>query len=207
MRVDAEEPEAGVMHRKPRRPGKRIFGKFIIWRCFFIGVILIVGVLGTLQWELARHGVLARARAAAMTTLTLAQCTYIFNCRYLTATSLRWDIGYANPWVLISILLNVAAQAFLIYTPGVNTAFNMDPMDGFAWLRSIVIAIILSAIVEVEKFVGPRWIRPRVMPIIRAASRATDRFVAWITCGRVMPTPQLAAMTPLPVRGAVTDKG
>ncbi|RYG53190.1 hypothetical protein EON66_08890, partial [archaeon] len=175
------------MERKPRRPGKRIFGKFIIWRCFFVGGLMIIAVLGTLAWELARHDSLPRARAAAMTTLSMAQCFYIFNCRYLTATSLRTDTLFGNPWVLISVFPNAAAQAFLIYTPSVNSAFRMEPMDGLAWLRCIVISALLFLIVEVEKFVGPRWIRPRVMPPIRAMSRATDRFVAWITCGRVDP--------------------
>ena len=34
------------MERPPRRPGKRLLGKLILWRCFFVSSLLVILVLG-----------------------------------------------------------------------------------------------------------------------------------------------------------------
>ena len=46
----AEPAEPGIMNRPPRRPGKRLLGKLVMWRCFFVCAILVVMVLGMFSW-------------------------------------------------------------------------------------------------------------------------------------------------------------
>jgi magnesium-transporting ATPase (P-type) len=46
MMLAAEPAEPDIMDRPPRRPGKRLLGKLILWRCCFVSVLLVVLVLG-----------------------------------------------------------------------------------------------------------------------------------------------------------------
>lgn len=52
MMLAAEPAEPDIMERRPRRPGKRLLGKLILWRCAFVSgliVILVLGVYGEFQ--------------------------------------------------------------------------------------------------------------------------------------------------------------
>ena len=50
MMLAAEPAEPGVMSRPPRRPGKRLLGKLVMWRCVFVCTSLVVLVLGMFTW-------------------------------------------------------------------------------------------------------------------------------------------------------------
>ncbi len=50
MMLAAEPAEPGVMNRPPRRPGKRLLGKLVIWRCLFVCAVLVVLVLSMFFW-------------------------------------------------------------------------------------------------------------------------------------------------------------
>ncbi len=39
------------MNRPPRRPGKRLLGKLVMWRCVFVCVLLVCLVLGMYYWS------------------------------------------------------------------------------------------------------------------------------------------------------------
>jgi magnesium-transporting ATPase (P-type) len=184
-----EEAEPGIMGRPPRRSNKGIIGKQLLWRCFFVGGLLIIAMLGNMYWELQLDGwdssagsdqpdenspVLSRARAVAMTTLTSGQVSYIFNCRYLKSTSLRSDILHSNPMLLLMAALNVGLQCLLIYAPGIQTAFGLAPISGLSWLRCIAMASALFLIVEAEKAFGPRFLMPLFNPCLRPCKRVLN---------------------------------
>jgi magnesium-transporting ATPase (P-type) len=46
MMLAAEPAEPDIMNRPPRRPGKRLLGKLVLWRCVFVSTILVILVLG-----------------------------------------------------------------------------------------------------------------------------------------------------------------
>jgi magnesium-transporting ATPase (P-type) len=46
MMLAAEPAEADIMERRPRRPGKRLLGKLVLWRCAFVSGLIVVLVLG-----------------------------------------------------------------------------------------------------------------------------------------------------------------
>jgi magnesium-transporting ATPase (P-type) len=86
MVLALEKAEEGIMTRPPRQAGKHIVGKLVLWRCLFVGTLLIVAVLGNMHWELVRQGwdggldsgtpdgdIVAKGQSVAMTTLTLGQ--------------------------------------------------------------------------------------------------------------------------------------
>lgn len=94
--------------------------------------------------------------SVAMTTPTCGRIAYILNCRYIKATSLRRNILWSNPAI---VALNIALQALIIYTPGIQDAFALKPITALAWLRCAGIAVAVFFIVEAEKIVGPPFMR------------------------------------------------
>lgn len=46
MMLAAEPAEEDIMDRPPRRVGKRLLGKLIMWRCVFVSLLLDIMVLG-----------------------------------------------------------------------------------------------------------------------------------------------------------------
>lgn len=49
LMLAAEPPEPDVMHRPPRRPGKRLLGNIVIWRTVFVAAVIVTLVLGGFQ--------------------------------------------------------------------------------------------------------------------------------------------------------------
>ena len=48
-----EPAEDDIMHRPPRRKGKRLFGKMVFWHCVFVSGIMVVAVLCNFAYTLA----------------------------------------------------------------------------------------------------------------------------------------------------------
>jgi magnesium-transporting ATPase (P-type) len=112
-----ERPEPDTMQRPPRSPKKQLLGKLLQWRCIFVSTIIIVAMLGNMQWELSRGSSLRAGRAVAMNTLVACQALYLFNCKYIRRTSLGLDALVSNAWLPACALLNAALQGLLTYTP------------------------------------------------------------------------------------------
>jgi magnesium-transporting ATPase (P-type) len=175
-----ESAEPGVMDRPPRRAGKPIVGKLILWRCLYVGTLLIVAMLGNMQWELTRSAdmysphSLARGRAVAMATLTTGQAFYIYNCRFLTRPIVGEGLALVtgNPLLTLMAIINVGLQCLLIYAPGLQDVFGLTDLDGHAWLRCIGFAAAVFVLVEVDKVLGPRSMRHVVRPALAAVHRS-----------------------------------
>jgi regulator of RNase E activity RraA len=65
MALAVEPSEPDIMRQPPRRPGKRLLGKIILWRCFFVSTVLVVLVLGLYEWGNVAGLSVGRRRAEA----------------------------------------------------------------------------------------------------------------------------------------------
>jgi hypothetical protein len=189
MAIAFEPPEPDVMRRPPRPANKRLFGKQALWRCFFVAGLMIAAILGQFQIHLLDPSVsIAEARAEAFTTLISAEIFYVFNVRFANASSLRSDVITGNKWVLLSCAITAGLQVLLVHTPGLNGFFGNAPIDAKGWGRAIGFGAAVFVLVEVEKYLGPRYVMPVVTPIVRAVRRF---FFVMLRCGR--PKPSAAA--------------
>jgi len=169
------------MGRPPRRTGKPIVGKLILWRCIFVGTLLIVAMLGNMQWELTRSAdmysahSLARGRAVAMTTLTTGQAFYIYNCRFLTRSVVVDGVVAllaSNPALTLMAAVNVGLQCLLLYAPVLQDVFGVAALDGHAWLRCVGFAACIFVLVEVDKVLGTHSLRRVLHPALAAVQHA-----------------------------------
>jgi hypothetical protein len=165
--IGIESPEDGVMERRPRRPGKALVGKKVIWRCCVVGVAMIAVVLGNAEWSIALGRSRKQAYTVALNTLVTAQSLYVMSCRFETASSLSWSALVGNPWLTGMVLLNAGLQCLITYTPDLQTIFDTAAIDGVDWARILGLAFAVFLLVEFEKAVGPEYVRPLVMPCIQ----------------------------------------
>ena len=186
-RTAAEKPEPDVMQRPPRNPKAPLLSSLVAWRTTYVTALFVVTMLGNYQWTVTTGGLSggggseAQGRAAARNTLVLAQCLYAVNCRYRVRQCISLSSWLENPWVLSMIAVNMALQVFLNYTPGVQGFFNLEYIDGLAWLKIILLALGCYLVVEVEKALGPRFLYPVFSPVFDACWAAMPR----VSCKRV----------------------
>lgn len=81
----------------------------MLWRTFYVTLLLVVAMLGIMQWELEVSGSVPMGRACAMSVLVLAQGWYALSCRYVNATALTPRVFVGNPWLLAAIFVNAGA--------------------------------------------------------------------------------------------------
>jgi len=147
-----EPPEEDVMRRPPRDPRAPIFPVYFLWRTVLVASVLTAGTLGMFWWEQARGMSLEAARTAAVTTLVVFEAFYLLNSRYLFAAAWRRGVR-ANPYVPLAIGVVFVFQLLYIYAPFMQTLFHSAPLDAASWLRIVLIAATIYAIVETEKAV------------------------------------------------------
>jgi hypothetical protein len=160
------------MQRPPRVQSKPLVGKLITWRSLFVGAEMIAAMLIQQQWTRNNGGSERAGTTVAMNTLVISQCLYCLACRSMKKHSFRLSAILGNPWLSAMILLNAALQCLITYAPGVQEVWGTEALGGLEWLRILMFAFIIFGVVEVEKALGPRFVRPVVMPCIRGLNAA-----------------------------------
>ncbi|HLF98507.1 MAG TPA: cation-transporting P-type ATPase [Methylococcaceae bacterium] len=146
-----ERPEDGVMNRPPRPPAEPLLTVFAVWRVAFVAVLLVIGLLWMFFWEIERGASHEVARTAAVNTLVMGEIVYLFNSRYLYASSLSWRGLFGNRYALMAVPFLLAIQGLFSYAPFMQQAFGTAAIDLSAWGRIAAFGIALFALVELEK--------------------------------------------------------
>ncbi len=110
LMLAAEPAEKSVMQRPPRRPSKRLLGKLVIWRIFFVSTLLVILVVGIFAWGEAEGRPLTQRNAEAMTVLVYGQIGYAVTARFLKSSSFHPKVFRGNPWCWPAIAVTAALQ-------------------------------------------------------------------------------------------------
>ena len=153
-----EAPERDVMQRPPRPPGAPILSRFVVWRILFVTAIMVAGTFGLFLWLQGRGAGLDLARTAAVNTLVMFEIFYLFNSRYLLASSLGGEGLFGNRYALLAVGVLVLLQLVFTYAPAAQRLFGTAAMDAGLWAAVVVIASSVFLLVEVEKFVARRLV-------------------------------------------------
>jgi Ca2+-transporting ATPase len=152
-----EPKEPGIMSRQPRDPKTPILTGILMWRLILVGVLLLVGAFGLFEWELMLGANIAEARTVAVNVFVMVQLFYLFNCRSLTQSV--FSLGFfSNPSLFGGAVVMLIFQMMFTYLPAMNFMFHSAPIGFGAWGRIVVVAIIISFTVGVEK-----WFRKKIM--------------------------------------------
>jgi magnesium-transporting ATPase (P-type) len=146
-----EPAEPGVMARPPRKPGTPIMDGGMLWRVGFVSLLIGGATIASFEYSLHTGMELAAARTMAVNTLVIAQAWYLFNSRFLSASSLAPARLFTNPAAQISVLVLTLLQLGFVYLPVMNTWFGTTPLALETWLPPLAIGALVFLIIEAEK--------------------------------------------------------
>jgi magnesium-transporting ATPase (P-type) len=153
MALAFEPAEPGIMQRLPRKPGTPLLGAAFLLRLALVSLLIGGATIAMFEAELALGVPLDQARTIAVNTLVIAQAFYLFNARFLTASSLRLDLMFTNRTVWIAVGVLLLLQLGFVYLPFMNSAFGATPLELRHWLLPLAIGFAIFLIMEMEK----RW--------------------------------------------------
>ena len=152
-----EPAEPGVMQRPPRRPGAPIMDGAMLWRVGFVSLLIGGATIVSFEYSLAQGMELQAARTMAVNTLVVAQAWYLFNSRFLTASSLAPARLFTNPAAQVSVLVLALLQLGFVYLPFMNTWFGTTPLALEYWLPPLAIGALVFLVIEAEKALQRRY--------------------------------------------------
>src|SRR6266540_3015372 len=155
--LDPVEPD--VMRKPPRAPSAGVITTRMWADIVFVGLIVAVGTLGTLDSGLpggliAGSGDLTYARTLAFTTLVLFQLFNVFNARSDERSALHGLVR--NPWLWGAVGLSLVLQLCVIYIPFLQRAFATVGLSVGDWLRCTLVASSVVWLREIGKLVTRR---------------------------------------------------
>jgi len=179
-----EPAEPDVMRRPPRDPTAPILELAFLWRIAFVSLLIGGATLAIFELELAMDMPLDVARTLAVNTLVFAQAFYLFNSRFLNASSLRLDLLFSNHAAWLAVGALVGLQTLFIYAPFMQRWFGTAPLELRHWLVPLAIGLAVFLLIEAEKALLRRFVRtPRRQPAPRAAI-AERAHALWEEAGR-----------------------
>jgi magnesium-transporting ATPase (P-type) len=146
-----EPSEPGLMSRPPRKTDAPILDRLFLWRIAFVSIMIGLATITVFIVE-RRLGVdLALARTLAVNTLVFGQLFYLFNSRFLHASSLGFARLLANrvAWLMAGVL--VMLQMVFVYAPFMHAWFGSASLPLRLWLIPVGIGLAVFLMVEAEK--------------------------------------------------------
>ncbi len=160
LSLSFEPPEDDVMKRPPRDPKEALLSGFFLWRIFFVSLLLVGGLLGLFLYEQHLGATVATARTAAVNALVVGEIFYLFNSRFIHASSLSTRSLFGNRYVWIALVLLVVLQLAFTYAPPMQALFKTTFIDAESWKRIFAFGLLLFLVVEMEKGlvrIGMAW--------------------------------------------------
>jgi Ca2+-transporting ATPase len=156
LALASEPPEANIMKRSPRNPKQNIFSGgmaiHILWVGFLIGVV----TLSIQAWAI--HNGNAHWQTMAFTVLCFSQMGHVMAIRSEGESIFKIGV-FSNKPLLGALLLTVALQMMIIYTPFFNDIFRTQPLTFYELSITLAVSVIVFWAVEIEKWIKRNRIR------------------------------------------------
>ena len=150
--VCAFEPhETDVMKRMPRAVDRPLLTGFGIWRVVFVGLALLAYTLWAFFWMLDKGASDALARTVAVNAITIGQCFYLLNSRYLLDSSLSIRAHLENRYLPLGIGAVVMLQLMFTYLSPFQRIFDTEPLPLYVWPWLLLGGLVFFLVVEAEK--------------------------------------------------------
>ena len=146
-----EPHEADVMSRAPRAVERPILNGFGIWRVVFVGAALVLFTLWAFFWMKGQGASDALARTVAVNAITIGQCFYLLNSRYLIDNSLSINAHLGNKYLPMGIGAVVVLQVLFTYFTPLQRMFDTEAIPLYVWPWLIAGGVVFFLIVEGEK--------------------------------------------------------
>jgi Ca2+-transporting ATPase len=144
-----ERAEPDIMRRPPRRSDESIFADGIGFHILWVGLLMAGVTLSAEAWAIGQR--LEHWQTMVFTALTFAQLAHVMAIRSDRESLLRIGVLSNRPLV-ITVLLTVALQLVLVYTPVLNRVFDTAPLSVQDLGLCFGCAAVVLVAVECEKW-------------------------------------------------------
>jgi len=154
LALGVDPAEAGLMNVPPRSRTEGVITRHMWFGIFFVGAIMAVGTLLVLDISLPGgiiegSGNMRHAQTMAFTTLMLFQTFNVFNARSDERSA--FAELFTNRWLWGAVLLSLALQLAVIYTPFLQQTFSTVNLSLGDWLVCIAVASSVMWLRELSK--------------------------------------------------------
>lgn len=150
----AYEPgEPGLMSRPPRTATGSVISRRSLLHVVVVSLLIGGATLAVFAIEQARGTATDVAQTTAVTMLALGQLAYLFNCRFLGASSVTLQVLRGNRVVWMAAGALLVLQLVFTYVPFMNSWFDSAPIGIRAWGLTLGFALLVFLLVEALKAV------------------------------------------------------
>ncbi len=157
-----EPGEGDELARPPRPPRERVFDRLMIERVVLSALVIGGLAFATFSWLLAHGHSIESARNGTLLLMVLFENVQVFNSRSETRSAFHHS-PLRNKLLFFGTLLAQAVHIGAMYTPGLSDVLRVQPVALLDWLVLLVLALVLLAALELQK-----WLRARARGV-RAA--------------------------------------
>jgi len=150
--IDPGDPD--LMERKPRDPKETVFTRDV--KAYFIGVpilmtaLLLFGYYMYHPWENQHQ--LIEARTQLFTAMVLMELANALSARSLKHTVFKVGV-FKNKFLWLAMLSSLGLQLIVLYTPFLQTIFDVTTPEPFDWAVAILFTVITFGAIETSKYV------------------------------------------------------
>jgi Ca2+-transporting ATPase len=153
--VDPGDPD--LMQRKPRKPNESMFSKdvkiYLTVMPIFMTAILLLAFFSNMPWESSFK--LAEARTQLFTAMVMMELAVAISARSLKYPVFK--VGpFKNKFLWLAVLSSFALQLFVLYTPSVQSLFDVHTPDLVDWAIAVLFAFVVFSVLEIGKYVASR---------------------------------------------------
>ena len=159
LALASEPAEAGIMLRKPRAPGGSILDRAYVGRIVWVSLLITAATIAVFFLEQGLGSTTAEAQTTAVTMLTLSQLAFLFNSRFLRASSLTVKVFRGNRAIWISIGILLVLQLVFVYAPFMNVWFSSTAVGLREWGYTLGLSAVIFLLVEAQKVLGRLRVR------------------------------------------------
>ena len=153
LTLGVEPAERGVMRRPPYPPNESIFARALGSHVVWVGIVMAALTLGVGYWYWRAAD--ERWRTMVFTTLAFSQMAHVMAIR--SGTDSLFSVGVlSNRWLAAAVAATVMLQLVVVYVPVLNRVFDTVPLSSSDLVLATLLAGIVFAAAEIEK-----WLRRR----------------------------------------------
>jgi Ca2+-transporting ATPase len=151
--IDPGDPD--IMERKPRDPNESVFTRDVKLYLSLVPILmtalLLFGYFYYRPWESLNQ--LTEARTQLLTSMIVMELANAISARSLKFPV--WKVGvFKNKFLWYAVLSSFVLQLVVLYTPGLNSAFNVTAPELLDWAFAILFMAIVFISLEMGKYVA-----------------------------------------------------
>ncbi|MBK7884602.1 MAG: calcium-translocating P-type ATPase, PMCA-type [Chitinophagaceae bacterium] len=150
LALASEPAEENIMKRPPRNPKLNIFAGGMAIHILWVGFLMGVVTLAMQAWAI--HSGNSHWQTMAFTVLCFSQMGHVMAIRSESESIFKIGV-FSNKPLLGALLLTVALQMMIIYTPFFNDIFRTEPLTFYELVITLAVSAIVFWAVEIEKWI------------------------------------------------------